>query len=109
MHVKPWIIREDLLQIHNAGAVFRLCSMQLSENQKEPAGLQKKQVANKASSQSMQEEIVNSNAMDDMFVAFTIVQQIMTGLSGTASEEEEVSIITKAVFSLLKRNGGNNS
>jgi hypothetical protein len=54
----------------------------------------------------MQEEIVNSNAMDDMFVAFTMVQQIMTGLSIAASEEEKVSIITKSVFSLLKRNGG---
>jgi hypothetical protein len=53
----------------------------------------------------MQEEIVNNNAMDK-FVAFTMVQQIMTGLSSAASEEEKVSIITKCVFSLLKRNGG---
>jgi hypothetical protein len=43
--------------------------------------------------------------MDDMYVAFTVVQQIMTGLSGAASEEEEFSVITKAVFSLLKHNG----
>jgi hypothetical protein len=43
--------------------------------------------------------------MDDMYVAFTMVQQIMTGLSGAASEEEKVSVITKAVFSLLKHNG----
>jgi hypothetical protein len=50
----------------------------------------------------MQEEIVNSNAMDDMFVAFTMVQQIMTGLSNASSEEEKISIITKSVFSLLK-------
>jgi hypothetical protein len=83
-------------------------SKQPSENQKESAGPQKKQVANKASSQSIKEEIVNSNAMD-MFVAFTMVQQIMTGLSSAASEEEKVSIITKAVFSLLKRNGGYSS
>jgi hypothetical protein len=34
--------------------------------------------------------------MDDMFVAFTMVQQIMTGLSSAASEEEKVSIITKS-------------
>jgi hypothetical protein len=81
-------------------------SKQPSENQKDSAGPQKKQVANKASGQSMPEEIVNSNAMDDMFVAFTMVQQIMTGLSSAASEEEKVSIITKSVFSLLKRNGG---
>jgi hypothetical protein len=53
----------------------------------------------------MQKEIVNCNAMDDMFVAFTIVQQIMTGLSSAVSEEEKLSIITKSVFSLRKRNG----
>jgi hypothetical protein len=47
--------------------------------------------------------------MDDMFVAFSMVQEIVTGLSSAASEEEKVSIITKAVFSLLKRNGGNSS
>jgi hypothetical protein len=47
--------------------------------------------------------------MDDMFVAFTMVQQIMTGLSGAASEEEKVAVITKAVLSLLNRNGGNSS
>jgi hypothetical protein len=34
-----------------------------------------------------------------------MVQQIMTGLSGAESEEETVSDITKAVFSLLKCNG----
>jgi uncharacterized protein (UPF0333 family) len=77
--------------------------------QKESAGLQKKQVANKTSGQSMQEEIVNSNAMDDMFVAFTMVQQILTVLSSGASEEEKVSIITNSVVSLLKRNGGYSS
>jgi hypothetical protein len=65
---------------------------QPSENQKESAGPQKKQVAYKSSDQSMQEEIVNSNATHGMFVA--------------ASEEEKVSIITKCVFSLLTRNGG---
>jgi hypothetical protein len=57
----------------------------------------------------MQEENVNSNAMDDMIVAFTMEQQIMTGLSSDASEEEKVSIITKSVFILLKRNGGYSS
>jgi hypothetical protein len=44
--------------------------------------------------------------MDDMFIAFTMVQQIMTGLSGAASEEEKVA---KTVFSLLKRNGRSSS
>jgi hypothetical protein len=84
-------------------------SKQPSENKKETAGPQKKQVANKASGQSMQEEIVNSNAMNDMFVAFTMEQQILTGFSSAASEEEKVSIITKSVFNLLKCNGGYSS
>jgi hypothetical protein len=57
----------------------------------------------------VQAKIVNSNAMDDTLVAFNIAQQIMTGLSGAASEGEKVSVITKAVFSLLKRNGGKSS
>jgi hypothetical protein len=66
-------------------------SKQLSENQKESAGPQKMQVANKASAQSKQEEIVNSNVMD-MFIAFTMVQQIMTGLSSAASEEKKFQL-----------------
>jgi hypothetical protein len=78
-------------------------------NQKESAGPQKKQVANKISGQSMQEEVINSNEMDDMFIAFTMVQQILAGLSSAASEEEKFSIITKSVFSLLKDNGGYSS
>jgi hypothetical protein len=53
----------------------------------------------------MQANVVNSNAIDDMYVAFTMVQRIMTGLSGVVSEEEKGSIITKAVLSLLKHNG----
>jgi hypothetical protein len=57
----------------------------------------------------MQEEIVNNNAMDNMFFAFTIVQQVITGLSSAASEEEKFSIISKPVFSLLRRNGGYSS
>jgi hypothetical protein len=76
----------------------------MEEKQKESVGPQKQQVTNKASGQSMQANVVNSNAMD-MYIAFTMVQQIMTGLSGAASEEEKVSVITKAVFSLLKYNG----
>jgi hypothetical protein len=47
--------------------------------------------------------------MDDIFAAFTMVQQIMTGLSSAASEEENVSVITKSVFSLLKHIGGYSS
>jgi hypothetical protein len=44
-----------------------------------------------------------------MFVAFTMGRQIMTGLSRAAPKGEKLSIITKAVFSLLKHNGGNSS
>jgi hypothetical protein len=64
-------------------------SKQPSASQKESAGPQKKQVGNKASCQSIKEEIVNKNALDDIFVAFTMVQQIMTGLSRAASEKEK--------------------
>jgi hypothetical protein len=74
-----------------------LCSSvqakQPSGYQKEPAGTQKQQVASQAWCQSVEANIVNSNAMEDMFVAFTVVQQIMIGLSATMSEDQ-VSFIT---------------
>lgn len=57
----------------------------------------------------MQAKCVNSNTIDDMFIAFTMAQQIMIGLSGAMSEEETVAINTKAVFGLLKRNDGTSS
>jgi hypothetical protein len=44
--------------------------------------------------------------MGVMFVVFIMVQQIMKGLSIVASEEKKVSVISKVVFSLQKRNGG---
>jgi hypothetical protein len=70
------------LKIHNAVAVFRLCSAQL--NGIETAFRESERVCRSpeeaghkpASGQSMQEDIVSSNAMDYMFVAFTMVQQI---------------------------------
>jgi hypothetical protein len=40
---------------------------------------------------------VNINAMN-VFCAFPVVQQILTKLSGTATEKEKVACITKAVF-----------
>jgi hypothetical protein len=49
---------------------------------------------------------VNSNAMD-MCSAFTVVQQIMTELSGTATDKEKVDVITKPAFRLLKNNANN--
>jgi hypothetical protein len=57
----------------------------------------------------VQTKSVNSNAIDDMFVAFNIVQQIMKGLSDSTSEKDKVVFITKAVLRLLKGNGGNSS
>jgi hypothetical protein len=57
----------------------------------------------------VQAKNVNSNAMDDMFLAFTMVQQIMTELSGAVTEKEKVAITTKAVFRLLKNNVNNSS
>jgi hypothetical protein len=47
------------------------------------------------SGQSVQAEKVNSNVIDEIFAACTMVQQIITGLSGAATEEEKVAIIIK--------------
>jgi hypothetical protein len=57
----------------------------------------------------VQAESVNNNVMDNMFLAFTMVQQIMTELSGAMIENENVALITKAVFRLLKNNANNSS
>jgi hypothetical protein len=35
----------------------------------------------------------------------TVVQQIMTELSGAVSEEDKLSAITNIVFNLMKQNG----
>jgi hypothetical protein len=43
----------------------------------------------------------------DVFLAFTMVQQIMTELSGVAIQKENVAVITKAVFELSKNNANN--
>jgi hypothetical protein len=45
----------------------------------------------------------------DMFLALSVVQQIMTEPSGAATENEKVAIITEAAFSLLGNNAGNSS
>jgi hypothetical protein len=76
------------------------------EHQKEYASTE---ATGRQPSLSVQAKIVNSNAMENMFVVFTMVQQIMTEFSYAASEEEKVSVITKVTFSLLKRNGSNSS
>jgi hypothetical protein len=40
----------------------------------------------------LQAKNVNINAMDNVFFAFTVVQQIMTELSGAATENENRSL-----------------
>lgn len=42
-----------------------------------------------------------------ILLAFTMVQQIMTELSGTMTEIEKVAVITNAMFGLLKNNANN--
>jgi hypothetical protein len=37
-----------------------------------------------------------------MILAFTMVQQIMSELSGAATEKEKVAVITEAVFRLFR-------
>jgi hypothetical protein len=88
------------------------------QNQQQPSPPQQQQLlgnnmhqdTNQTSGQSVQVKNVNSNAMDgDMFLAFTMVQQIMTELSGAGTEKQKVAVITKAVFRLLKNNANNSS
>ena len=45
----------------------------------------------------------------DMFKVVTIVQQIMTELRGTVSEQENIVFITKSVLNLMKQNGNQSS
>jgi hypothetical protein len=67
------------------------------------------QDTNQTTSQSVQAENVNGNATDGMYLAFTMVRQIMTELSGAATEKEKVAVMTKAVFRLLKNNASSSS
>jgi hypothetical protein len=55
----------------------------------------------------MQAKNINSNAMDGTLATITMVQQIMTGLSGAVTEKEKVIIITEVVLRLLKNNANN--
>jgi hypothetical protein len=57
----------------------------------------------------VQDRKVNFNATDDVFLAFIMVQQIVTELYGAAMEKEKVAIVTKAVFRLLTNNANNSS
>jgi hypothetical protein len=56
----------------------------------------------------VQAKNVNINATD-VFLAFTMVQQIMIELSGAVREKRKVTVITKAVFRLLKNKDNNSS
>jgi hypothetical protein len=56
----------------------------------------------------VQTKNLNSTATN-AFLAFTMVQQIMTDLSGAAIEKGKVAVINKAVFRLLKNNTNNSS
>ena len=40
-----------------------------------------------------------------MLRVVTVVQQIMTEVSGAVSEEDKIMVITKIVLSLMKQNG----
>jgi exopolysaccharide biosynthesis protein len=47
------------------------------------------------SGQSVQAENVNINATDGVLLAFAMVQQVMTKLSGAATEKENVAVINE--------------
>jgi hypothetical protein len=55
--------------------------------------------------QSVQAPLVNSQPLDNMLRVVTVVQHIMTEVSGAMSEEEKIVAITKIVLKLLNQNG----
>jgi hypothetical protein len=56
--------------------------------------------------QSVPAPLVNSQPIDNMLRVVTVVQQIMTEVSGAMSEEEEeIVAITKIVLKLMNQNG----
>jgi hypothetical protein len=59
-----------------------------------------RQDTSQISGQSVQAKHVNINATDDMFLAFTVVQWIMTELSGVATGKEKVVVTTKPAYRL---------
>jgi hypothetical protein len=54
--------------------------------------------------QSVPAPSVNTETLDTVRV-ITVVQQIMTELSGAVSEQDKIMAITKIVLSLMKNNG----
>jgi hypothetical protein len=79
------------------------------QKQQQPTGKNTHHNTNQISSHSVQAKNININATDAAFIAFTVVQQIMTELFGAAIEKEKFAVITKAVFRLLKSNANNSS
>jgi hypothetical protein len=55
--------------------------------------------------QSVQAPHVSSKPLDNMLKVVTVVQQIMTEVSGALSEEDKIVAITKIVLKLMNQNG----
>jgi hypothetical protein len=55
--------------------------------------------------QSVQVPSVNSQPLDNMLKAVTVIQQIMTEFNAALSEEDKIVAITKIVLNLMKQNG----
>jgi hypothetical protein len=95
---------EDVpLKIHNSVSIIGCCSSQIQS-----AASAATITTNKISGWSVQAKNVNINAMD-VFLAFDMVQQIMTEFIGAVTEREMIAVLTKAVFKLLKNNTNNSS
>jgi hypothetical protein len=56
----------------------------------------------------VQTKNVNTDATDEVFLAFTLVQQIISELSSAATEKRKV-VINKALFRVLKNSANNTS
>jgi glycerate kinase len=55
--------------------------------------------------QSVQAPLVKSQTLDNMLRIVTVVQQIMTEVSGAQSQEEQIVAITKIVLKLMNQDG----
>jgi hypothetical protein len=75
-------------------------AQQVAEKQSAPAPAQPQQ-----SGQSVRAQKANSQPLDDMLRVVTVVQQIMTELNGSVSEEDKIVAITKIVLNLMKQTG----
>jgi hypothetical protein len=55
--------------------------------------------------QSVQAPLLSSQPIDNMLRVVTVVQQIMTEVSGAQSQEEQIVVITKIVLKLMNQKG----